>query len=44
MSAPLTFIPTRAAALARVEEFLPVAGRYAAERNYVRPGHENISR
>jgi deoxyribodipyrimidine photo-lyase len=44
MSVPLTFIPTRAAALARLEEFLPVAGRYAAERNYVRPGHENISR
>jgi len=44
MSVRLTFIPTRAAALARVEEFLPAAGRYAAERNYVRPGHENISR
>jgi len=44
MAEPLTFIPTRAAALARVEEFLPAAGRYAAERNYVRPGHENISR
>ena len=44
MSAPLAFIPTRAAALARLQEFLPVAGHYAAERNYVRPGHENISR
>ncbi len=44
MSAPLVFTPTRAAALARLEEFLPAAGRYAAERNYVRPGHENISR
>jgi hypothetical protein len=44
MAEPLTFIPTRAAALARLEAFLPVAGRYAAERNYVRPGHENISR
>ena len=44
MSAPLVFNPTRAAALARLEEFLPAAGRYAAERNYVRPGHENISR
>jgi hypothetical protein len=44
MAEPLTFIPTRAAALARLEEFLPAAGRYAAERNYVRPGHENISR
>jgi hypothetical protein len=44
MSEPSNFLPTRAAALARVEEFLPAAGRYAAERNYVRPGHENISR
>jgi deoxyribodipyrimidine photo-lyase len=44
MAEPLTFIPTRAAALARREEFLPAAGRYAAERNYVRPGHDNISR
>jgi deoxyribodipyrimidine photo-lyase len=44
MSSPLDFLPTRAAALARLEEFLPAAGRYAAERNYVRPGHENISR
>lgn len=44
MAEPLTFIPTRAAALARVEEFLPIAGRYAAERNYVRPGHDNVSR
>jgi deoxyribodipyrimidine photo-lyase len=44
MSEPLAFILTRAAALARLEEFLPAAGRYAAERNYVRPGHDNISR
>jgi len=44
MSAPLAFFPTRAAALARLNEFLPAAGRYAAERNYVRPGHDNISR
>jgi deoxyribodipyrimidine photo-lyase len=44
MSSPLAFIPTRAAALARLEEFLPGAGRYAAERNYVRPGHGNVSR
>jgi deoxyribodipyrimidine photo-lyase len=40
----LAFIPTRAAALARLEEFLPAAGSYAAERNYVRPGHDNVSR
>ena len=44
MSAPLAFIPTRDAALARMEEFLPAAGRYAADRNFVRPGHPNISR
>jgi deoxyribodipyrimidine photo-lyase len=44
MSASLAFIPTRAAAMARVEEFLPEAGHYAAERNYVRPGHGNVSR
>jgi deoxyribodipyrimidine photo-lyase len=44
MSAPLAFIPTRAAALARMAEFLPFAGRYAADRNFVRPGHPNISR
>jgi hypothetical protein len=43
MAEPLTFIPTRAAALARLEEFLPAAGRYAAERNYVRPEHDNVS-
>jgi len=44
MSVPLAFIPTRAAALARLNEFLPAAGRYAAERNYVRSGHDNVSR
>jgi deoxyribodipyrimidine photo-lyase len=44
MSETLAFIPTRAAALARLEEFLPAAGSYAAERNYVRPGHNNVSR
>ena len=41
---PMRFIPTRAAATIRLEEFLPVAGRYAADRNFVRPGHPNISR
>jgi deoxyribodipyrimidine photo-lyase len=44
MSSPLDFLPTRAAALVRLEAFLPDAGRYAAERNYVRPGHDNVSR
>ena len=43
MAEPLSFIPIRAAALARLEEFLPAAGRYAAERNYVRSGHDNVS-
>lgn len=40
----MDFIPTRVAALARLAEFLPDAGRYAADRNFVRPGHANISR
>ena len=44
MFAPLEFLPARAAALARLEEFLPAAGRYAVDRNFVRPGHPNISR
>ena len=44
MSVPLAFIPTREAAWARLNAFLPTAGRYAAERNYVRPGHENVAR
>lgn len=44
MSLPMDFIPTRVAALARLAEFLPDAGRYAADRNFVRPGHANISR
>ena len=44
MSSPPDFLPTRAAALARLEEFLPDAGRYAADRNFVRPGHPNTSR
>jgi deoxyribodipyrimidine photo-lyase len=44
MSVPSAFIPTRAAALARLEAFLPSVGKYATERNYVRPGHGNVSR
>lgn len=44
MSAPPTFKPTRAAALVRLEEFLPVAGNYAAVRNFVRPGHNGVAR
>lgn len=44
MSSALGFLPNREAALTRLAEFLPVAGRYAADRNFVRPGHPNISR
>ncbi len=44
MPEPLAFNPTRAGALDRLEEFLPAAGRYAAERNFVRPGHSQVSR
>ena len=44
MSAITAFSPTRAAALARMAEFMPDAGRYAADRNFVRLGHPNISR
>jgi deoxyribodipyrimidine photo-lyase len=44
MPAPLAFLPTRPAALARLEEFLPAAGCYAAERNFVRAGHQDVSR
>ena len=40
----ITFEPTRAAAEARLSEFLPSAGGYGANRNYVRPGHENVAR
>ncbi len=39
----MAFLPTRPAALARLEEFLPAAGRYAAERNFVRAGHQDVS-
>ena len=36
--------PTRTAALARLDAFLPRAGRdYAALRNYDRPGHPHVS-
>ena len=38
------FEPTRTAAQARLAEFLPAAGRYAAERNFVRPGHGHVAR
>jgi deoxyribodipyrimidine photo-lyase len=43
MSLAPDFTPTRAAAVARLEAFLPAAGRYAAERNFVRPGNAHVS-
>ena len=44
MSHLFSLEPTRAAARARLAEFLPAAGRYAAERNFVRPGHDHVAR
>lgn len=35
---------TRGEALARLEEFLPMAGSYGRDRNAVLPGHPNVSR
>ncbi|NQX00561.1 hypothetical protein HQ447_07855 [bacterium] len=34
---------SRAGALAQLEEFLPVAGLYARDRNQVNPGHPSVS-
>jgi deoxyribodipyrimidine photo-lyase len=39
-----SFPRTRAAALARLSEFLPSAPRYAAERNHAVAGHPHVSR
>jgi hypothetical protein len=44
MSFAAEFTPTCAAAMARLEAFLPAAGRYAAERNFVRPGNDHVAR
>jgi len=44
MTQNIGLIPTRSAGMARLAEFLPDVGCYAAERNFVRPGHPNISR
>lgn len=44
MHTELKFTPTRAAAQARLAEFLPAVGRYGAARNFVRPGHDHVSR
>jgi deoxyribodipyrimidine photo-lyase len=38
------FASTRKEALAQLDAFIPFAGRYANERNYVVPGHTNVSR
>ncbi|WP_375281186.1 FAD-binding domain-containing protein [Pseudooctadecabacter sp.] len=41
----MTFTPTREAALARLTAFTPKMGRdYASQRNYDRPGHDDVSR
>ncbi|WP_296417401.1 FAD-binding domain-containing protein [Pseudooctadecabacter sp.] len=41
----MTFIPSRQAALARLTAFTPRMGRdYASQRNYDRPGHDDVSR
>jgi hypothetical protein len=39
-----SFPGTRAEARARLRDFLPAAGRYAARRNHVAADHENVSR
>ncbi len=36
--------PAREAGRARLADFMQAAGRYAAERNFVRPGHDNVAR
>ncbi|MEM6912165.1 MAG: FAD-binding domain-containing protein [Verrucomicrobiota bacterium] len=38
------FPATRLAALERLDQFLETGSRYAKERNFVRPGHESVSR
>ena len=41
----MMFEPTRPAALTRLQNFVPHAGRdYAAQRNYDRASHDNVSR
>ena len=44
MDIAASFPRTRAEALARLIEFLPVAPRYAAERNHALAGHPHVSR
>ena len=41
----MMFLPTRTAALDRLAQFAPQAGRaYASQRNYDRPAHDDVSR
>jgi deoxyribodipyrimidine photo-lyase len=35
---------SRTAALGQLQEFIPVAGLYARDRNHVKPGHPSVSR
>jgi len=44
MQPALSFTPSRSAGLARQAEFLPMAGQYGSQRNYVRPGHAQVAR
>ncbi|MEL6522696.1 MAG: FAD-binding domain-containing protein, partial [Pseudomonadota bacterium] len=45
MTPSLIFDPTRTAALTALRDFLPKSGRdYAAQRNYDRPGHPDVSK
>ena len=44
MQPALSFIPSRSAGLARQTEFLPMAGHYGSQRNYVRPEHKDVAR
>jgi deoxyribodipyrimidine photo-lyase len=44
MESALRMEPTRAGGRARLADFVPSAARYAADRNFVRPGYENVAR
>lgn len=35
---------SRTATLGQLDEFIPIAGLYARDRNYVKPGHPSVSR
>ena len=40
----MVFPSSRAAALAQLNEFIPLAGLYVRDRNHVKPGHPSVSR